>query len=182
MEPSTIVGILVVIIIAVFLLKLLGKAVSFAISVASIIVIVWLVVAGLRYMDERDVRDKFLDSNNLFVLQDGGSLLTGFATAEDNPPELASIEEEVEDPNSGLFDKYYKVIVVNKEALPEKTALVLEAAEDADKQKLFESYVENNLLEGDVAENLVNAEKEGSIGVYKKTLAFRHGLKEVLMQ
>jgi len=181
MEPSTIVGILVMIIIAVFLLKLLGKAVSFAISAVSIIVIVWLVVAGLRYMDERDVREKFLDSNNLFVLRDGGSLLTGFATAEDNPPELASIGE-VEDPNSGLFDKYYKVIVVNKEALPEKTALVLEAAEDADKQRLFESYVENNLLEGDVAENLVNAEKEGNIGVYKETLAFRHGLKEVLMQ
>jgi energy-coupling factor transporter transmembrane protein EcfT len=181
MELSTLVGILVVVIIAVFLLKLLGKAVSFVISVASIIVIVWLVVAGLRYMDERDVREKFIDSNNLFVLQDGGSILTGFATAEGDVPELAGVEE-AEDPNSELFDRYYKVIVVNKDALPEKTALVLDAADEADKQKLFQSYVENNLLEGDVAENLVNAEKEGDIGVYEETLAFRHGIKEVLVQ
>jgi hypothetical protein len=180
MELSTVVGILVVIVVAALLLKLLGKAVSFAISVISVVAVVWLVVIGLRYLDERDIRDKFLDSDNLFVLQEDGNVITGFATGSNETPPAESVEQLSKD-ESGLLDKYYKVVAVSKDALPEKTALMIDAAEQGDKLKLFQSYVENSLLEGDVAGNLVAEEKEGNISVYKETLAFRHGIREVLV-
>jgi hypothetical protein len=181
MELSTVVWIVVLIVAAVLLMKLLGKVVSLALSVLGIVAVVWLVVIGLRYMDENNVRDNLLDSNNLFVLQDEGNFITGFATQEGMPdPEIDALDEDLTNPNSELYDEYYKVIVVEKDALPEKTALMVDASGKEDKLELFRYYVENSLLEGDVVENLVEEEKEGSLQVYKETLAFKHGVKEVL--
>ena len=180
MELSTVVGIIIIIVVAVLLMKFLGKIVSLFLSVIGIILVVWLVVAGLRYMDELNIRDNFLESNNLFVLDDGNNLLTGFPTQEGAEPDLSEIEQEVQDPNSELYDEYYKVIVVKKEALPEKTALLVDVADEQDKLNLFKHYVEKNILEGDVADQLIEEEEQGNVEVYKETLAFRHGIKEVL--
>lgn len=180
MELSTVIGIIVIIAVAVLLMKFLGKMVSFAFSVIGIVLVVWLVVAGLRYLDEQNVRDNLLDSNSLFVLEDEGNTLTGFATQDGEPAEVTGIEEELENPNSRLYDRYYKIFVVKREALPEKTALMVEVADEQDRLRLFRNYVEKDLLEGDFVDSIVQAEQEGKLEVHKETLAFRHGVKEVL--
>jgi hypothetical protein len=181
MEIATVVGLIVLLAAVVLVIKVLGKAVSVVFSMIGVISLVWLVVVGLRYLDERDIRQNFLNSNNLFVLDDGGSPITGFATKEGLPePQLDDIVVELDNPNAPLYDDYYKVIVVNKEALPEKLAAVVDAAEGDDLLSIFKSYVQDSLLEGDVAGNLVEEEQAGNIEVYKKTLAFKHGVREVL--
>ena len=181
MELSTVVGIIVIIAVAVLLMKFLGKVVSFVFSVLGIVLVVWLVVVGLRYLDEQNVRDNLLGSNNLFVLEDGGNLLTGFATQEgEADQDITELDEELENPNSKIYDDYYKVFIVKKEALPEKTSLMVGVADDDDKLSLFRNYVDNDLLEGDFVDTLVEEEKEGNIAVHRETLAFRHGIKEVL--
>ena len=181
MELSTVVGILVIILAVVLLMKVFGKVVSFVFSTLGIIAVVWLVVVGLRWMDEGNVRENLLDSNNLFVLEDEeGSLITGFATKEGAPEPDLSTADDAENPNSKLYDDYYKVVFVKKDALPEKISLMMDAADDADKQNLFRSYVDNELLEGDFVTNIIEEEKEGNIEVHKETLAFRHGVREVI--
>lgn len=181
MELSTVVGIIVILAVAVLLMKFLGKMVSFALSVVGIVLVVWLVVAGLRYLDEQNVRDNLLDSNSLFVLDDGGSMLTGFATQDDGEEaDISGIEADLDNPNSRIYDDYYKVFIVKKEALPEKTALLVDVADDADRLNLFRNYVENDLLDGDFVDTLVKKEEDGAIEVHKETLAFRHGVMEVL--
>ncbi|MFC1741456.1 hypothetical protein ACFL3V_02890 [Nanoarchaeota archaeon] len=181
MDLSTVVAVVVVIVLGIFLMKMLGKVMSFAFSVAGIVVVVWLVIAGLRYLDEQSVRDKILDSNNLFLLEEDGNLLTGFVTQEGMPdPDIEAAAGEFDNPNSGLYDDYYKVIVVKKEALPEKTSLMVDVASDPDKADLFRNYVDENLLEGDAVENLVEEEQQGNIEVHKESMAFRKGIKDVL--
>jgi energy-coupling factor transporter transmembrane protein EcfT len=184
MELSIVIGIIVIIVAIVLLMKVMGKVVSLIFSIVGIIAVVVLVVVGMRYLDESNVRDNLLDSNSLFLLEDDGNLLTGFATQEGMPdPDMADIEEEIgslDNPNSEIYDDYYKVIVVKKEALPEKTALLVDVSDEEDRHNLFKSYVDNELLEGDFVSNLVEEEKEGNIEVHKETLAFRHGLKEVI--
>jgi hypothetical protein len=179
MEIVTIFLIVIAIVIGVVLLKLLGKAVSLALSVLGIVIVVWLVVAGLRFLDINNIRDNFMDSNNLFLLEDGGDLVTGFATGYVEEA-LPDTKEELVNPNSKLYDDCYKVVVVKKDALPQKTALLIDASDDADRDRLFRAYVDNELMDGDLAENLVDAESEGDIEVYKETLAFRHGIREVI--
>ncbi|MFH1063776.1 MAG: hypothetical protein V1729_01710 [Candidatus Woesearchaeota archaeon] len=180
MGLSTVVWIVVIIALVVLSLKVLKKMISLTLSVAGIVLVVWLVVAGLRYMDESNVRNNLMDSNNLFLLQEGDSLITGFATQEDTAgQDLEVVQDELDDPTSDLYDSYYKVIIVNKESLPEKTSLLVEVSDKDDQLNLFKSYVKNGLLEGDYTSNLVDEEKEGNIEVRKETLAFRHGLREV---
>lgn len=181
MEIATVVGFIILLAAVVLVIKVLGKAVSVVFSMVGVITLVWLVVVGLRYLDERDIRQNFLNSNNLFVLDDDGSTITGFATKEGLPdPQLDSIVVDLDNPNAPLYDDYYKVIVVNKEALPEKLAAVFDAADKEDRMSIFRNYVQDNLMEGDVAGNLVEEEQQGNIEVHKKTLAFRHGVREVL--
>jgi hypothetical protein len=182
MELSTVVGIIVILLVVVLLMKVLGKVVSLVLSIVGIIAVVWLVVVGLRWMDEGNVRDNLLESYNLFLPEDDGNLLTGFATQEDAPePDLNSLgEEELDNPNSDVYDDYYKVIVVKKEALPEKTSLMLGVVDEEDKENLFKHYVDNSLLEGDFVANLIEEEQEGNIDVYKETLAFKQGITEVI--
>ena len=181
MEIATVVGLIILLAAVVLVLKVMGKVVSLVFSIVGIIALVGLVVAGLRYMDERDIRQNFLNSNNLFVLDDDGSPITGFATKEGMPdPQLDSVSLELDNPNSQLYDDYYRVVLVKKDALPDKLAAVVDAAEGDDKLSIFKSYVQDNLLEGDVAEKLVEEEQEGNIEVHKETLAFRHGVREVL--
>ncbi|MBW2971835.1 hypothetical protein KY359_02250 [Candidatus Woesearchaeota archaeon] len=184
MELSTVVGIIVIVVVAVLLMKFMGKVLSFIFSIIGIIAIVWLVVIGLRWMDENSIRDNFMDSNNLFLLAEDGNLMTGFATQESpqggQEPELSDVSAELGNPNSYIYDEYYKVIVVDKEALPEKTALLIDVVDPQDQQALFRSYVENSLLEGDFLANLIDEEKLGDIEVYEETLAFRHGLRDVV--
>ncbi|MBW2997770.1 hypothetical protein KY349_05510 [Candidatus Woesearchaeota archaeon] len=180
MELSTVVGIIVIIVVAVLIMKFLGKLVSFLLSVVGIILVVWLVIVGLRYLDEQNVRDNLMNSNSMFVLQDGDSMVTGFATQDVGEADVSGLENELDNPNSNIYDDYYKVIVVNADALPEKTAMLFDVADDEDKLKLFKSYVDNNLLEGDFVESLVEKEEQGDVEVYKETLAFRHGIKDVL--
>lgn len=180
MELSTVLGIVLIVVIAVLVIKFLGKLVSFLLSVVGIIIVVWLVVSGLRYLDEQNVRDNLLESNSLFVLQDSGNMVTGFATQQEGKADLTGLEQELDNPNSNVYDDHYKVIVVNADALPEKTAMLVDVADDEDRLKLFRSYVDNSLLEGDFVESLVEKEERGDIAVYKETLAFRHGIKDVL--
>lgn len=181
MGLSTVVWIVVIIALVVLFLKVLKKMVSLAFSIAGIIVVVWLVVVGLRYLDENNVRDNLLESNNMFLLQDGEALITGFATQDDlSSSNIADIQDDLEDPSSELYDSYYKIIIVDKDSLPQKTSLLVDVAGEDDRRKLFMSYVENDLLEGDYTGNLVDAEMSGDIEVRKETLAFRHGIKEVL--
>ncbi len=182
MELSTVVGILIIIVAIVLLMKVMGKIVSLMLSVIGIVLVVWLVVAGLRWMDETNLRDNFKESNNLFVLEDEGSMITGFATKEGMPdPDVKELDEkELTNPNSDLYDQYYKVVVVTKDALPEKKAMLIDVADEEDRLSLFRHYVDNNLLEGDIVQNLVEKEKEGNVQVHKETLAFKHGAREVL--
>ena len=176
MELTTIIGVVVVVVIGVLLLKLIGKMLSFAISILGIMLIVWGIVIGLRYFDTQDLRQNLADSDNLFVLQDSGNIVTGFATDGTTP----QINQEDLKSDSDLFNKYYKVIVVDKDRLPEKTSLLVDASEGTDKLELFKSYVNNNILSGDPVANLIALDKEGDIKVYEETLAFRHGVSEVL--
>ena len=180
MELSTVIGVVVIIVVAVLLMKFLGKVVSFVFSIMGVVLVVWLVVVGMRYLDEQNIRDNFLDSNNLFLLQDGSNVITGFATHDTGQVDFAQVDDEMNNPNSPLYDQYYKVILVNKESLPENTALMVGVVEGADRLNLFRNYVENNLLEGDPTDLLIEEEEEGNIEIYKETLAFRHGMKEVL--
>ncbi|MBU2561346.1 MAG: hypothetical protein KKD17_03535 [Nanoarchaeota archaeon] len=181
MELSTVVVILVVLAAAMLLMKFIGKMFSFALSVIGIIAVVWLVVIGLRWIDENNIRDNLLESNSLFLLEDGGNIMTGFATQEGMPdPDIAEVSKELADPDSGIYDDYYKVFIVKKDALPEKTSILVEISDAEDKKELFRHYVENNLLEGDFVSTLVNKEKQGDIEVREETLAFRHGVAEVL--
>ncbi|MBW2966941.1 hypothetical protein KY362_00485 [Candidatus Woesearchaeota archaeon] len=162
-------------------IKFLGKLASMLFTVVGIFLVVWLVVIGLRYMDEENVRENFMLSNNLFVLEENGNPLTGFVTKDGLPgPELDTVLEEVENPNSELYDEYYKVVFVDKEALPEKIQLVMDAADPEDRLSMFQEYVETEIIEGDTAENLIEKEKAGDIEVYHETLAFRHGFMDVL--
>ena len=180
MELLTVIGIVVIIVVAVLLMKVLGKVVSFVFSVMGIVLVVWLVVVGMRYLDERNISDNFLDSNNLFLLQDGSNVITGFATHDTGQVDFAQVDDEMNNPNSKLYDKYYKVILVNKDSLPENTALLVEVSDGADRLTLFKNYVENNFLEDDPTDILIEKEENGKIEIYKETLAFRHGIKEVL--
>jgi 4-amino-4-deoxy-L-arabinose transferase-like glycosyltransferase len=182
MELSMVVWVVALIVLALLLMKFLGKVFSLAFSVLGILIVVWLVVAGLRWMDEQNLRDNIIESNNLFLLADGDNMITGFSTLDGEEQEIPD-STELTNPNSELYDEYYKVIVVDKESLPEKTSLMLEAAEPEDKLALFQTYVETGLLESDgetAAETLISEEQEGNIAVYKETLAFKHGIKEVL--
>ena len=180
MELSTVVGIVLIVVIAVLVIKLLGRLVSFFLSAVGIIIVVWLVVAGLRYLDEQNVRENLLESNSLFVLRDGGNMVTGFATQEEGQADVSGLGDELDNPNSRIYDDYYKVIVVDADTLPEETAMLLGVADDEDKLKLFKSYVDNDLLEGDFVESLVEKEEMGGVEVHKETLAFRHGIKDIL--
>ncbi|HII72022.1 TPA: hypothetical protein HA265_04675 [Candidatus Woesearchaeota archaeon] len=181
MELSTVIGIIVIMLAVVLLMKIFGKVVSLILSIVGVIAVVWLVVVGMRYLDESNMRDNLLDSNNLFLLEDDGNLLTGFATQEGAPePDISDFEGELDNPDSDVYDDYYKVIVVKKDALPDKIALVVDAADEEDRQELFKYYVENQLLEGDFVSRLVEEEEEGNIDVHKETLAFKHGIKEVV--
>jgi hypothetical protein len=181
MEIATVVGLIILLAAAVLLMKVLGKVVSLVLSVVGIVALVWLVVASLRYLDERDIRDNFLSSNNLFILESEGAPITGFASKEGLPdPSLEGIEAELGNPNSAIYDDYYKVVVVKKEALPEKLALMVDAAEGDDRLSIFRSYVDDSLIEGDAVSNLVENERAGNIEVYSESLAFRHGVREVL--
>jgi|GEM_PF-6504322 len=177
---STVVWILAIIIAAVLLLKFLGKMLSFILSAVGIVTVVWLVIIGLRYLDESDMRNNLLESNSLFVLDDGGSPITGFATKEGFVPDINEAYEEMPDSSSDIYQTYYKVFVVKKEALPEKIALMMEVSDDEDKLNMFRHYVDNNLLQGNFTTRLIEAEQEGKLDVYKETLAFKHGLKDLL--
>lgn len=177
----TIFAIIVGIVVAVLLIKLLGKALSFAFSVAGIVLVVWLVVAGMRLVDTNNVQNNFLEENNLFILTDDGDMLTGFATQGGEVPVEEDILTNLDNPNSELYEDFYKVITVDKSKLPQKTALLVEVSADYEKRELFKEYIESTLLsDNNVAENLVEAEKEGDIEVHKETLAFRHGVKDVI--
>lgn len=180
MELSTVLGIVVILVIAVLLVKFLSKVVSFVFSAIGIVLVVWLVVIGMRYLDEQNIRDNFIDSNNLFLLQDGHNVITGFATHDNGQVDFAQVDEEMNNPNSPLYDKYYKVIFVNKESLPDKTSLMVGVSDEADRLSLFKNYVAHNFLEGDPTDLLIEEESQGSIEIHKETLAFRHGIKEVL--
>lgn len=180
MELSTVLVVIVVAVAALLLMKLVGKVFSLVFSVLGIVAVVWLVVAGLRWMDEENVRDNLLDSNNLFLLSDGSQMITGFATQDNITPDIKGIETEVTNPNSEIYDDFYKVIIVNKDALPQKTALMVDAVGQDDQQALFKNYVEDTLLKEDAAERLIEEEEAGNLAVYKETLAFRHGIKDVL--
>ncbi len=180
MLSTVVIGILVII-AAVLVLKLIGKVVSMIFTFVGIAAVVWLVIIGLQYLDEKNIRDKMSSSNSLFVLEDEGSMITGFATKEGLPePDLVEVQEEVNDPSSELYDSYYKVFIVKKEALPEKISLLIDEVEPEEQTGLFRNYVDNNILEGDYADNLITAEKEGDIEVHKESIAFRHGFKEML--
>jgi hypothetical protein len=182
MGLSTLVCIVAVIVAGVFLLKFLGKAVSFALSVLGVAAVVWLTVAGLRYLDEQKVREGILESNNLFLLSENGKVVTGFATQEGMPePDIDKAQRELSNPNSPLYSDYYKIIVVKEEALPEDRTEDISSSLGESKEKAFRQYVDTNLLEGDALTNLVGLEKEGAIAVYEESIAFRHGIKEVLM-
>jgi predicted phosphoribosyltransferase len=176
MELSAIVTIIVIIAVGVVLIKLLGKVLSFVFSILGVIAVVWLITIGLKYIDEKDIRDKFLDSNNLYVLEDGSNIVTGFASMGPAP----NVTAEDISQNSDLLSEYYKIIVVKKSALPEKSQVMIDALDPADQVLLLKHYVNATLLDGDVVDNLVTAEKEGNIEVFKKTIAFRQGIKEVL--
>lgn len=180
MELSTVLVVIVVAVAALLLMKVVGKVFSLVFSVLGVVAVVWLVVAGLRWMDEENVRDNLLDSNNLFLLSDGGQMITGFATQDNITPDTEGISVELSNPNSEVYDDFYKVIVINKESLPQKTALMVDVLDDADRQALFKSYVENNILEEDAADRIIEEEEAGNLEVYKETLAFRHGIKEIL--
>ena len=175
MELSAIVTIIAIIAIGVVLIKVLGKVLSFVFSILGVVAVVWLITIGLRYMDERDIRGKFLDSNNLYVLEDGANIVTGYATEGEMP----SVTAEELAQNSVLLDEYYKVVVVKTSALSEKSQAMVSALEPSDRLLLLQNYVNSTLLDGDVVDNLVSAEKVGDIEVFKKTIAFRQGLKEV---
>jgi hypothetical protein len=177
MELSTVVIVVVIIAVAVLALKLLGKALSFLLSILGIVAVVWVLVFGLRYMDERDLRSKFLESTNLYVLADGENIITGYAT-DGTVPAINKVDEIKGDP--AFLDEYYKVVVVNAESLPERTAAIIAAADESDKILLLKSYMNKTILSGDAVDNLISAEQEGTVEVYKNTLAFKHGLREVL--
>ena len=177
MELSTVVIVVVIIAVAVLALKLLGKALSFLISILGIVAVVWVLVFGLRYVDERDLRSKFLDSTNLYVLADGENIITGYAT-EGTMPAISTVEEIKEDP--ALLDEYYKVVVVDIESLPEKTATIIQAADESDKIQILKNFINKTILTGDAVDNIINEEQNGTIAVYKNTIAFKHGLREVL--
>ncbi|MBN1544808.1 hypothetical protein JW898_05105 [Candidatus Woesearchaeota archaeon] len=181
MELSTVVVILIVLAAAMLLMKFIGKMFSFALSVIGIVAVVWLVVIGLRWMDENSIRENMIESNSLFLLSDGDNLMTGFATQEGMPdPDIAEVSKELADPDSDIYDDYYRVFIVKKDALPEKTSVLVDVVGAEDRKELFRHYVENSLLEGDFVGNLVNKEKQGDIEVREETLAFRHGVAEVL--
>lgn len=174
MEIATGLAILVGILLIVLVLKVVGKAVKFAFTVTAILVIAWCAVIGLRHLDVQNLEEHFKGSNNLFLLQDGGDVVTGFATkTADTIGTAASTEIPDED--------YYKIIKIDKSVLPEKTALLIDAVEDADKEALFKEYVDANFMDpADGVSRLIDAEKSGEISVEKDTLAFRHGVREVL--
>jgi hypothetical protein len=181
MEIVTILVILIVVVLAVFLFKFLGKAVSFALSLVGIVIVVWLIVIGLRFMDTKNLQDNFLDSNNLFVLADEDNFITGFATNEPNEmTNLADIYDDLSNPNSDLFDKYYKVVIVEKDSMPHITTRIIDSSKDVERVEAFRGYVEDNFLDEDIAEILVEEEQLGNIEVHKETLAFRHGFREII--
>jgi hypothetical protein len=122
----------------------------------------------------KNLEDNFASSNNLFVLEDGGSAITGFATQDTATP--AGITAADIDPES-----YYKVIKIDKSALPEKTALLIDVSDESDKTNLFKEYVrENYIAPEDSVTKLIEDEDSGELSVEKNTLAFRHGLREVV--
>ncbi|NQU79689.1 hypothetical protein HQ545_08030 [Candidatus Woesearchaeota archaeon] len=177
MELSTVVLVIVIAIMAVVIMKILKKAASFAFSIAGIIAVVWLVIAGMRYLDENNLRKNLLESNSLYLLEDQGDIMAGFATIQGNVP--TSIEE-IDDPVLNIHDSFYKVFLVRRDSMEERTALVLGAADDKDRLELFKNYIDNNLLQNDFVTKLVQKEKQGQIKVYKETIAFKHGFSEVL--
>lgn len=181
MDAMTIVWVLLAVVIVVAVLRFLGKTVSMAFSAASIIILVWLVVSGLQYMDQNDIREKFLDSNNLFVLKDGSSLISAYATKEGLPePDLSGIQDEIDDPDSELYDDYYKVILVDIDTMPSDVIRMISSADEERRLVLFQDYVYGEIIGEDIAQSLVEHEKEGDIVVYQETIAFRHGTLEVL--
>ena len=85
MDTMTIVWIVLAVVLLLALFKVLKNVISFAISTVGIVVVVWLMILGLKYVDESNLRDNLLASNNLFLLQDSeNNLLTGFASNGDN--------------------------------------------------------------------------------------------------
>ncbi len=178
MEPMTLVWVLLVFGLIILLFKVLKKIVSVAFSIAGIIVVVYLVIIGLQYVDRNDLRDNLLSSNNLFILEDSGNELTGFAS--DGSVVSLPDPKVIEDDDSDLYKKFYKVILVKKDALPEKIRLVYDSADDNDKAAIFRSYVNNDLLQDDPVDNLIEQEKDGTVEVHKESIAFKHSLREVL--
>ncbi len=173
MNTMTIVWIVLAVFLIILIFKILKKLVSVALSAAGIIIVVWLVIIGLQYADKGSLRENLLTSNNLVLLNDGNQL-TGFATKSDG------IEEEIDLSDKALYDKYFKVIIVDKEAFPEKIGLVYDVSEEHERQLLFQNFVENNLLNEDATDNLLEYEKLGLIEVYRNTIAFKQGFMEVL--
>jgi hypothetical protein len=181
MELGSVLAVLVGIVLVVILLKLIGKVVSVALTVIGIIAVVWLAVAGLRFLDVQNLEENFAGSNNLFVLSDGGSAITGFATQEDSAPDLEKVKAAVETGDDAALESYYKVVTIEISSLPEKTALLIDATDGADRAALFRDYVLSNFVEPeDRVSRLIEAEKQGALSVSKDTLAFRQGLKEVV--
>lgn len=180
MELMTVFLIIAVAGLAMLLLKLLGKALSLAFSVMGIVLVVWLAIMGLKYLDANNIRDNLLDSNNLFLLEDDDALITGFATLEEIKEDAVELTEKLNDPDSEIHDKYFRIISVKKSSLPEEISYLIDNTNDENKLIAFRKYVETNILTQDAFERLVEEEKNNNIRVFQETLAFRHGIKEYL--
>jgi len=144
----TIVGIVFTIVLLIVLFKVLKNIVSFALSAAGILILTYLVIAGLRYADKQDLRNNLQISNNLILVEDSGNIISGFATkgGEVNTDNINVHDED-------LYKEYYKVIIIPKE---------------------MENLSTKRLLNVDT---LIQKEKDDKIKVYRESIAFRHGLE-----
>ncbi len=186
MEIFQIVIVVLALLLVVMLVKFMGKAASFVFSILGIFIVVWLIIMGVRFLDEINIKNNLLDSNNLYILKSDNAAVTGFVSGIglSNKPvdiNLVSIYSDLLNINSDLYADYYKIIIVNEKFLPENIQSQLQESDNAtEKFELFRNYVDDSLLEDDFVKNLIDAEKTGHIEVYKETLAFRHGIRETL--
>ncbi|HII71823.1 TPA: hypothetical protein HA265_03655 [Candidatus Woesearchaeota archaeon] len=182
MQAMTLVWIALAVVILVLFFRFVKRLFNVALSAVGIIFVVWLVVLGLRYADKTNLRNNLIASNNLFLLEDSNDLVTGFATdgTATEQVDISSLPDP-SDSSSEIYDKYYKVIVVQKDALPEKIGLVYDSADADDRLSLFRSYIDSSILgSDDPVDTLIEKEQEGDLEVHRNTMAFRYGIREVL--
>ena len=163
--------ILIAIVATLIIAKIFKKVLSLAFTAAAITVVVFLVIAGLKYMDENNIRNNFLNSNNIFVLEDNNNLITGFTTHPRTVLDEKDLEKIKQDSST---QNHYKTIIIKKHNSKELSEKLSNANSKEDQLNIFEEYVEENFLSEEFVDNLIAKEKSGEIEVKKESIAFKY--------